>query len=1133
MKLPFDILSQGYTKPKLYLCEADKQKICELETTSMSGSFKFNAYSELTFTVPRVYTNMIVGSTDINPYYNKIESLRLVCLEGFGYFEIQGPGLNSDGIKETKSITAYSLEYTLSTKFLKKFYINTGKVDSHEVLNSSSPDHIVPITLYNQSNPKLSLLHLVLNETPGWTIGHVDASLQTLSRQFEIDRKSVYDFLMNDVCEKFNCYITFDTFNNKINIYAESLTSKFIGDGKTNMFMVSPPFSQISTVSVNGYKTTRWSYNSSTGALTLEDVPSSGAHIEVVDGALTGWETDVFIGFDNLAQEIDISYDADAIKTQLVVTYGDDLDIREANLGSPYLTDLSYYYTVDWMGQDLYDAYTAYLQKSNQYQSEYTNNAKEMLDILNKINFAESRLSLEYSVAPSVNAMTVGTYYVKVGTSPNHYYKEVSLPADYNVNTIYYSDATANLQDTADGNVRRLYETLKQYFNNTSGWGDSLNSLSTVFDFMETHTISWLHSALLNVTSNKTSNSVVEMAIDEFLGEMWDQIGLVPLQSLYYEQYKQIQVANIEAGWSQTNSNEYGSYYPVVLYLNSINKAIEKRKQEIKVYENEYKDVQNRNITIGDALLMNNNFTNDQIIRLSAFLREDELHIDDIVETDLTSVNESFTLKQDAMEAGRIKLQKLCQPQLQFTMNMANIYALHEFEPIINQFQLGNVIKVGLRPDYIKQSRLLQVNFNFDDFSDFSCEFGELTGLRTQSDIHADLLSQAISAGKSVATNSSYWTQGADRATNIDLRLQEGLLNSIEAIKSMDGNQNAYMDKWGIHLEAVNPDTGEISDKRVWLVNNQIVFTDDGFKTSKSVLGEFTVGGEAYYGLLAQAIIAGYIESSTIIGGTIQIGLQQDGTYAFEVHEDGSVTMNGGGNIAGYATQDDLQEIKNSFTTIGNSAPYSPINGQMWLDTSVEPNVLKIYENGQWVNFSKQGQVVYTSRPTQYSEGDIWILGKGEEYTIGGVKYKEGSILRADLVNGELVWVDAMAVVTDTINNIKESFMWDDQGIKVMKRVTYDDGKVTHPFYVQIDSTRMGFHSVEYDENGNEKNDIEVVHIGNNSSTIQNAIFQGNAGTKFENAASFEQQINMYKPNTTTGFAWKIENNGSLSLSIT
>ena len=916
MRLPKDILSGNYSKPRIFLCETNKDKICQLDTSNTKGSFKFNSYSELSFEVSRVYNDYISGEIKVNPFYDKIESPRLIYLENFAYFELQGPDLNSDGIKEAKTCTCYSLEYTLSTKFLEDFHINTGKVDSLEVLNADDPKHIVPITLYNPSNTKLSLLHLALEKIYGWKIGYVDTSLQTLSRQFEIDRESVYDFLMNEVCKKFNCYIVFDTINNEINVYAESLTAKFIGDGKTKAFTVSPPFGQIGTVSVDGYKTTRWSYDSSTGLLTLEDIPVSGAHIEVVDGALTEWETDVFVTFDNLSQEINISYDADSIKTVLSVTYGDNLDIREANLGLPYLMDISYYYTVDWMGQDLYDAYTAYLQKSNEYQSEYTNNSKEMLEIANCIDFEENRLSLEYSVALSVNETTVGTYYIKGGTAPNYYYTEVTLPEDYDANTTYYSTETTNLQDGVDGNVRKLYEVLKKYFNNESEWENDLNSLSDSFDFMETHTISYLLNQLRNVTSNRTKNSDVETAIDNFLKEMWEQVGRTPLKSLYYQQYKQIQITNIEAGWSQESDSNYGDYYPVVLYLNSIEEAIAKRDGTIAEYKEQYNKIQQKNIQISNSLLMENNFTEMQLLRLSAFLREDELHLDDIVETDLTTANESFTLKQDAMESGRIELRKLCEPQLQFTMNMANIYAIPEFAPIINQFQLGKVIKVGLRRDYIKQSRLLQIDLNFDDFSDFSCEFGELTNLRTQSDIHADLLSQAINAGKSVAENSSYWTKGSDRVNDIDLRLEEGLLNSIEALKAIDGTQNAYMDKYGIHLEVVNPDTGEVDDKRVWMVNNKIVFTDDGFKTSKSVLGEFTVDNVTYYGLLAQAVIAGIVEGSRIRGGTIQIGLQNDGTYAFEVHEDGSVTMNGGNTIDGYAKEEDVNNIGNQVQEI-------------------------------------------------------------------------------------------------------------------------------------------------------------------------------------------------------------------------
>lgn len=890
MRLPRDILG-NYTKPRIFLCQSNKEKICQLETTNTHGSFKFNAFSELTFETGRIYNDFITGETKVNQFYNLIESPRLILLENFGYFELQGPELSSDGIKETKSCTAYSSEYSMSTKFLENFYINTGRVDSLEVLNAEDPKNITPIILYNPNNTKLSLLHLALEKIYGWKIGHVDVSLQTLSRQFEIDRQSVYDFLMNEVCQKFNCYIEFDTINNEINVYAESLTSKFIGDGSTNTFAISPPFSQVGTVSVDGYKTTRWEYTPSTGILVLEDTPENGAHIEVVDGALTEWETDVFVTFDNLAQQVDINYDSEAIKTQLTVTYGEDLDIRETNLGLPYLTDISYYYTVDWMGQDLYDAYTVYLQKSNAYQTEYTNNSMEMLEVSSKIDFEENRLSLEYGLAQSVNETTVGTYYVRKGTAPNYYYVEVTLPTDYNVNTTYYKDAVANVNEEK---VSDLYMAIREFYKN--GAVDKIDELAETFAFMSTYTISYLYTELKKAKTTAQKDEIV----NNFLDEMWNQIGRRPLKSLYYETYKKLQITNMEAGWSQKENANYKYYYVVVLFLDSIERAIVKRDETIGLYEEEYKPLQTRNAEISNSLIMDNNFTDDQLIRLSAFLREDELHLDDIVETSLTTTVGSFTLKQDAMESGRIELQKICQPQLQFSMTMANIYALPEFEPIIDQFQLGNVIKVGLRSDYIKQSRLLQVDMGFDDFSDFSCEFGELTSLRTQSDIHADLLSQAVQAGKSVATNSSYWTKGADRVTDIDLRLQEGLLNSIEALKAIDGTQHAYMDKYGLHLEVMNPDTGEIGDKRVWMVNNQIVFTDDGFKTSKAALGEFKIGETTHYGLLAQAVLAGYIEGSQMVGGTIQIGKQDDGTYAFEVHDDGSVTMHGG---SGYKDQ--------------------------------------------------------------------------------------------------------------------------------------------------------------------------------------------------------------------------------------
>lgn len=1139
MRFPKDLINHSYTKPNFFLCETDKSKICQLDTSETKASFKFNSCSELSFEVGRTYNDFVSGGIKVNPYYSKIEAPRLIFIEGFGYFEIQTVELVSDGIKEAKNITANSLEYTLSTKYLENFYINRGTVDSVEVIES--PDgKIVPVTLYNPTNQKLSLLHLVLNHVYGWTIGHVDPQLQTLGRQFEIDRESVYDFLMNEVCDKFNCYIVFDTIKNEINVYAESVTAKFIGDGHTKVFTISPPFLQINTVSVDGYKTTKWEYNSETGELTLEDTPASGARIEVVDGTLTEWATDVFVTFDNLSQEINISYDADEIKTKLNVIYGDDGDIREVNLGLPYLTDLSYFYTVDWMGQDLYDAYTKYLQKNNECQTEYAKNAQEILELRNDIIFAKNRLAVVYGMDSSVNPETVGTYYVISGGSyPNYHYNEVTLPGDYNANEIYYRIDNVNITEEK---IHTLYSAIRKYFIFMYGQvepeitdiatkdGTYEDLLADLSDSNAFHFVATEFDAFKKALTSSTSAETATSAVEAFLEIIWNELGSTPLETMFLASYQEVQKIHIEAGYSQADSEHYWFYYPVTIMLDSLNAAISARKQEIAQLEKSLSDYQNANIDIANSLLMVNNFTDGQLIRLSAFLREDELALNDIIETDLDDINGVFKVKQDAMESGRIELQKRCQPQLKFSMTMANIYALPEFEPIVNQFQLGNVIRVGLRSDYIKQSRLLQVDINFDDFSDLSCEFGELTSLRSQSDIHADLLSKALSAGKSVATNSSYWTRGSDIATATDIKIQQGLLDATTQIKSIDGTQGVVIDKYGILLQKFNPD-GSVNPKQTRIVNNMILMTDDNWKTSQAGLGEFTIDElGTFYGLIAKAVIAGYIEGSTIVGGKINIG-----NGAFVVEEDGTVHMNGAGSsLVGYATTElldqSLKPLQDKETVVSDSRPENAQEGQLWLNTATEPYTLMVYTNGTWIQSTQQnGNSVYTSMPSDYKEGDLWILESGETYTTAdGVVHNQGSILQATQNNG--AWIDATPDVTSTLSKVKQSFTWNpDNGLHIADATVSGDTS----FYVNINSSKMGFHSVE----GNQ--DSEVVAVGIDEAKIKNATFEGNKGTIFENQAIFNQDVTIKnnvslngQVNIGAGFVLKRESNGSLSLAI-
>ena len=313
---------------------------------------------------------------------------------------------------------------------------------------------------------------------------------------------------------------------------------------------------------------------------------------------------------------------------------------------------------------------------------------------------------------------------------------------------------------------------------------------------------------------------------------------------------------------------------------------------------------------------MNNpdNFTEQELVRLSPFIREDEFSDSNFLLTSYESEEEEMYIKQELLKAGEEELKKICQPKLSFSATMANILAIPEFAPIRNQFQLGNFVKVGIREGYVKRARLLGVQINFDNPSDFSATFGDLITTKSEIDKHAELLELAVSAGKSVASNQSKWQRGADKATALDQAINDGLRNAALSVGAADG-QAITWDKYGIRgRKLVEGTTDQYYDEQFALINNKLAFTTDNWKTSRAVVGEFEVEidkqKQKMYGLLADALIGGYIQGTEIQGGSLRIG---DGTENyFQVNEKGDVTIVQAGQEK-YATTNALDNIKKAY----------------------------------------------------------------------------------------------------------------------------------------------------------------------------------------------------------------------------
>lgn len=1075
MNLPSNLFN-NYVPPQTFLCQPDKTIIGELQPYDFSAVFKFNTYSETSFTISKTYIDIFEGKTIQNPYYFLVDSLRVIYICGMGHFVIQDVKENLEA-SDTKTITAFSLEYSTATKYLDNFRINTGEDDSLEYVYhiqqygvNYSVDNPYKVALdvfdpyeryyikeytsdtayvytevqivdadafasydeplyiksypnirfYWPSNPDLSLLHIIFSHIPEWKIGHVDKELWYQERTFSEERVSVYDFLYNTAAETFKYVMEWDSINGNVNFY-----------------------------------------------MTEEDGMTSENDVQTL------WDTDVFISRENLASSIDISYSTDDIRTKLKVSGGDGVDIRDVNLGQNYITNLSFYNDPMWLGRELSIKYNKYIDEVNGYTDIYSDLMSKWAAAYNEHNELMNHVPINADVIRVGDEFTIlycsyRPVYVDnatqeqiddaIVTAKNSLVNKLKL---FKVNEDTYMSASMHGNKTDNvlltlENANLDSATIRVYYNTenseyrvsrtltnaTSGAVvvDDYNLLRWVEGNL---TASYMKLSGFKIKSIGTLGAYLCTVKDETVKENVEDYGIKLLeekQAIYTkifitqtegymskEEYQCLAsdepptgvIANgtrwldtdsvnadiyvysngnwikYDAKDNQSDFENYARFIENYKKLQVIQEILAKKEQIATYLKNgvaitnrsniyttnldadgnsfEYvvpsDDNQKTSNFINLISVANNYFPNDsltvtgysskfgivkftissdsnneyavyvsndtpyiaysraqgvclaqmnrlselstiekyftegELIRLSPFMREDEYSDSNFILTGYESEEEQMSIKKSLLEEAKKELKKISQPKLSFSITMANIMAIPEFACLKEQFRLGNFVRVKIRDGYVKRARLLEVHINFDDFSDFSCQFGDLVTTKDEISKTADLLQQAVQAGKTVASSSSKWQKGVDKATALDKAISEGLKDAALSVASASGQAITWNEKGILGRKLVDGTEDTYENEQFLLTNNKLVFTSDNWNTSRGIFGTFIVNGEEKWGILTDAVVGGYIEGSEIKGGQINIG-----NGNFVVNEDGTVSMNNA-NIENYIKSDEFADV--------------------------------------------------------------------------------------------------------------------------------------------------------------------------------------------------------------------------------
>lgn len=672
---------------KIYLCKPDRTPICELngkQVNDIRYERNLKDFNKLTLSVDRYID--IDGQLIESNGYNRLKDHMVLYLENLDYFQLQEPTIANDGRYEYKMLEAYSDEKSFEDKDMKGIYFNKGTTDSMEMLADNNVDDLgfakEYITFCNEKNHQLSLMHLVLDFVPGWTLGYIDPVLANEKYSFEAENTNVYAFLNTTVANTVQCIFYFDTIKRTVSVYS-----------KENIGMI----------------------------------------------------TNIFIGWRNVLNSIKQTAQNDTLYNCLTVEGDENLDIRAVNYGNREIYDLDYYLTTDYFKQETIDKIKKWIKWRKDNRKEYIDNAKQVAKLQAEIDEITYRVpvdgcnvdqyktmdkeTLEKTLKMYEQMMT--TLQVGVDTRDDH-------EKDSNGNYVKW-DKPDDIQNrvykpwtTSSGEIdhERYMNLLKQ---EESGY-------YTYFELKE-YVIPNIKIAIENyqVPEDKKKDYNEEWETN------WDLYGIKELEGKRDEFNKQILVilAKYQKDWNDMTDEEknasgvkdeesynvfHNEFVKYKGYLGDENtegtllyklKELNTQVDELTKTQDNY---QAKVTSMNEQAAMNHSqfgLTDTEYIAVQNIIRMGDYTNNNIISTSLDDAVTTFERKEELYQDGLDRIKQTSSPQYQFTTSLDNLLSLNEYantkdnnQGWHDKFDIGNFIFVGVRDDYAVKLRLFTIAYN-------------------------------------------------------------------------------------------------------------------------------------------------------------------------------------------------------------------------------------------------------------------------------------------------------------------------------------------------------------------------------------------------------------------------------------
>lgn len=757
---------------KIYLCNPAFNIITLLNglvTSSVSYSIHSKDYQTLSFEVDRFIN--INGKQVESSGYDDLKVFMYVYLEDIGYFQIQQPEITSDGMREYKTITAYSCEKEFEDKDVGIFKVNTGEDGSYERLNEDNIDELGYaknyVTFYRSNSSGLtdySLLHLILEYFPNWTVDDddVDESLWYKKATFDEENINGYALLTSTIAPKFECIITFDIIHRKI------------------------------------------------GAIAKEHLESSSVQVELPDGTTktvtynNDFDTSIFVGFRNLANQISISTDEDSVYTQFTCEGNDDLTFEDVNFGQSTIIDLSYFACEPYMSDETAQKILNWKTWCDENRDTYMSLAKQWADIDDKKTEIEDRVPSDmdyYDQWEEMDSDLLDKNLKYYQTLLQSLQISVDPRPDNEKYTGTGDDKTYNPVKKSDGTTDDDYymDLLKQQAN---GYGGYYTYLEII-----TYVIPNINVAIYNKGKTEANQ---ESYITSYETN-WDLYGITELQNkkTTYETVIST-LADYKLPYSESGSTtdedtyntKYSEYWNAKKHLEELEPYLEALLKEQEELQTQLDEIQSKKLELQHGYqfsytyddgntVYNYDLTEEEVQLINTLIHNTDYTNSNIISTSVDTTVTLIDREKELFDDSVDKLSEVSQPQFNFSVELDNLLRIEEFSGWVEDCSLYRFIRLGFRDNYSIKVRIIGIEYNPCEITpDLTLEFSNMITSRSGRSDLTDILDSENNRGSknsiSLGASTDYDTEFATTLlqtminTNLFQRSVSNIVGNIE-----------------------------------------------------------------------------------------------------------------------------------------------------------------------------------------------------------------------------------------------------------------------------------------------------------------------------------------------------------------